>query len=167
MSDLDRIVKELQEQLIHQAREVYSEVVVEHWFNPRNLCAMDKPDGHARIKGPCGDTMEIFVRTDKEMIAEASFLTNGCITSIASGSMAVESAVGKSLSEARAISKGTILQNLGGLPEGSQHCALLAANTLRAALDDFLSTGREPWKRLYRPRSDEEEADTSGRQPDR
>lgn len=155
MSDLDKTVKELQEYLIRQARELYSEVVVEHWLNPRNPHVMDNPDGHARIKGPCADTMDIFIRVGDGKIADASFMTDGCLTSIVSGSMAVEMATGQGLSEAMAISRDAILWNLGGLPEDSQHCALLAANTLRAAIDDFLSTKREPWKRLYRPRSEE------------
>lgn len=144
VSDFDEMVKGIQEQLVRQARELYSEVVVEHWLNPRSPYAMDNPDGHARIKGPCADTMEIFIRVKDGKIADASFVTDGCLTSIVSGSMAVQMARKKSLPEAKAISRDAILRNLGGLPEESQHCALLAANTLGAAVDDYLSTKGEP-----------------------
>jgi nitrogen fixation NifU-like protein len=140
MSDLDDFVKELQEEIIRQAREQYSGTVVEHWLRPRNPFPMESPDGHAGIKGPCGDTMEIFIRVREGRIAEASFLTDGCITSIAAGSMAVQMAVGKSLSEAAAVSDADILDGLGGLPDESLHCALLAANTLHAAVEDYSGT---------------------------
>jgi nitrogen fixation NifU-like protein len=112
---------------------------------------MEKPDGHGCIKGPCGDTMEIFIQVRGKKIANASFLTDGCITSIVSGSMAVEFATGKSVVDAMAISQNDILEGLGGLPEQSRHCALLASNTLREAVRDYLSSEKEPWKRIYRP----------------
>lgn len=133
-SDIDSFVENLQEHFIHQARKRYSEVVVEHWLHPRNQFAMPEPDGHARIKGPCGDTMDIFVKISGSTIADASFLTDGCITSIASASMAVEMAIGRSVAEAMEVSQDDILGELGGLPKESRHCALLASNTLREAV---------------------------------
>jgi len=149
MSDLDEAVEAMQRQIIEQALREYSAIVVEHWTHPRNQYAMDNPDGYARIKGPCGDTMEFFLRVQNGKIADASFLTDGCITSISSGSMAVELTVGKSLAEARAVSAENILNELGGLPEESQHCAVLASDTLRAAVGDYMISEKEPWKRLY------------------
>lgn len=151
MSDLDDFVRELQERVIMQAREQYSKTVVEHWLEPKNPFPMDDPDGHARIKGPCGDTMKIFIRVGNDRISDASFVTDGCITSIASGSMAVDMAIGKSAKEAMAVSAQDILDRLGGLPEESRHCALLASNTLRAAVKNFVISGKEPWKKAYRP----------------
>ena len=139
-SNLDSFVETLQEHLLNKAREQYSAIVVDHWMHPRNLRVMDIPDGHSRIKGPCGDTMEIFIRVRDNKITDASFVTNGCITSIASGSMAVEMATGKSLEEAMNISQVGILNELGGLPEEGQHCALLASNTLRAAVNNYTSS---------------------------
>jgi nitrogen fixation NifU-like protein len=111
---------------------------------------MEKPDGHARIKGPCGDTMEIFIRVKDDTIVKASFMTDGCITSIVSGSMAVELATGRKIQQVIGISQQEILEGLGGLPEESEHCALLASNTLQAAIQDHLRTRSSPWKRLYR-----------------
>lgn len=94
--------------------------------------------------------MEIFLRVQNGRIVKASFLTDGCTTSIASASMAVELATGKDVQDARRISKEDILKALDGLPKESEHCALLASNTLRAAVADYLKTAREPWKKLYR-----------------
>ena len=150
MSGLDEAVAEIQRRIVEQARRQYSETVVDHWMHPRNPRAMDHADGRARVKGPCGDTMEIFLRVRNGKIVEASFLTDGCITSIAAGSMAVELAGGSDLAAARALSEDDILDALGGLPEGSRHCALLASNALRAAVDDHRLSEREPWKKLYR-----------------
>ncbi len=150
MSELDQAVEAIQAQIVEQVQKDYSATVVDHWRHPRNPFFMDDSDGCAKIKGPCGDTMEIFIRVRDGEITEASFITDGCLTSIVSGSMAVELAGGKRVSEARILSQDDILEGLDGLPEASQHCALLASNTLRAAVDDFLLADREPWKKLYR-----------------
>ena len=94
--------------------------------------------------------MEISVRVDDGRVAEAAFRTTGCATSIASGSMAVELSTGRTLADARCITQEAILEALGGLPEESEHCALLASNTLMAALNDEAATRSAPWKRLFR-----------------
>ena len=77
-------------------------------------------------------------------------MTDGCGTSIASGSMMTELAKGKSISEAIRISQQDILNALGGLPEESEHCALLSADTLKTAIRDYLAMQKEPWKKAYR-----------------
>jgi nitrogen fixation NifU-like protein len=151
MTEFDRFLREFQAQFLEQVRQQYSEKTVEHWLHPRNPHAMEKPDGHAVVKGPCGDTMEIFIRVRDGKIIDASFITDGCITTVASASMAVEMATGKEVADARTIFQEDILENLGGLPEESQHCALLASKTLQAAIIDYLSGAREAWKKLYRP----------------
>jgi nitrogen fixation NifU-like protein len=86
-------------------------------------------------------------------VANASFWTDGCGPSIASGSMVTELAKGKSVHEAQRITQQDVLDGLGGLPEESRHCALLAANTLREAIKDYLAFKNEPWKRAYRQSS--------------
>ncbi len=150
MADLDETVDSLQKEIIEQARKKYSETVVDHWMHPRNPGVMENADGRASVLGSCGDTMQIFIRVSNGKISQASFFTDGCITSIVSGSMAVEMAIGKELAAAKAISQDDILKNLGGLPEENEHCALLASTTLRAAIADYLALERQPWKRLYR-----------------
>lgn len=130
--------------------ETFSETVVEHSMNPRNVGDMADADGSAKITGPCGDTMELWLKLKGDTIVQASFLTDGCGTSIASGSMVTELAKGKKLGQAQRISQQDVLGALGGLPEESEHCALLAADTLKAAIRDYLAMKREPWKRAYR-----------------
>jgi nitrogen fixation NifU-like protein len=130
--------------------ELYSEAVVEHSMNPRNMGEIEGADGFARVNGPCGDTMQLWLKLKGETIQKASFLTDGCGTSVASGSMVTELARGKKISQAQKISQQDVLDALGGLPEESEHCALLAADTLKAAIRDYLAMKKEPWKRAYR-----------------
>jgi len=142
--------EELEELIRQELSKLYSETVIEHSLNPRNVGQLDDADGFARVTGPCGDTMEIWLRVRNGTISQASFMTDGCGTTIASGSMVTELVRGKSIIEAQRISQQDILDALGGLPEESQHCALLAANTLREAIRDYLMVKREPWRKAYR-----------------
>jgi nitrogen fixation NifU-like protein len=139
-----------QEQIKAEMRKIYSETVVEHNLNPRNLGSFNDADGYAQITGPCGDTMEMWLKVDGNIIFKAGFTTDGCGTTIASGSMVTEMAKGKSLTEALRIGQQDVLDALGGLPEESEHCALLASNTLKAAIRDCLVMQKEPWKKSYR-----------------
>jgi nitrogen fixation NifU-like protein len=142
--------KELEEAVMADMRSIYSEKVIDHFLNPRNLGQIETPDGFGRVTGPCGDTMEIYLRVRGDRIINATFWTDGCGTTIASGSMATELVKGKSVAEVLKISSNTILEELGGLPEESIHCSVLAANTLREAIKDYLALKNEPWKRAYR-----------------
>ncbi len=104
--------------------------------HPRNYGPLSDENGHARITGPCGDTMEFWVQVVDNRIAKATFITDGCGPSRAAGSMATELAIGRPLGEAARIEQADILKALGGLPKDSEHCALLASNTLKAAIRD-------------------------------
>jgi nitrogen fixation NifU-like protein len=145
-SEFDRMVEDLQRQMWAG----YSPVVVDHAQNPRNVGSIPDADGFASITGPCGDTMEIWLRVKNGKIQAATFWTDGCGTTVAAGSMVTELAKGKSVAQALPISQQDILGALGGLPEESQHCALLAANTLREAITDYLAFKNEPWKKAYK-----------------
>jgi nitrogen fixation NifU-like protein len=138
------------EELVKQEmRKRYSEAVVEHSMDPRNLGELEDADGFARVTGPCGDTMSMWLKVDGATIINASFMTDGCGPTIASGSMVTEMVKGKSVSEAEKTTQRDLLNALGGLPQESEHCALLAANTLQAAIRDYIAMKREPWKRAY------------------
>ncbi len=132
------------------ARKIYSDTVIDHAMNPRNLGEIQNTDGFARVTGPCGDTMEIWLKVKNDTVGQATFFTDGCGPSTASGSMITEMAKGKSIGETLKISRQDVLTALGGLPEESEHCALLAANTLKAAVRDYMAMKREPWKKAYR-----------------
>ena len=116
----------------------------ERFDNPRNYGPLENWNGHARITGPCGDTMEFWLQVADKRIVSAGFTTTGCGPSRAAGSMATELAVNRPLREAGFIEQADILEALGGLPKDSEHCALLASNTLKAAIRDYLSRQHFP-----------------------
>lgn len=148
--DFEKFAEQLQEMILEQARKTYSEIVIDHWQNPRNFRSTEQPDGYGKVKGMCGDTMEMFIKMKNGKISACSFLTDGCATTIACGSMATELAINKTFTEILAIVSGeTILKKLGGLPEDSTHCAFLAAETLRQAIADSLYRQKSSWKKSY------------------
>ncbi len=150
--EFDDSFKELEQSIIEDMKKFYSEKTIDHFLNPRNLGGITAPDGIGRITGPCGDTIEICLKVSDGKIMDASFWTDGCGCSIASGSMVTELAKKKSILEAQGITQQDVLDALGGLPEDDLHCALLAANTLKEAIKDYLTFKDEPWKRTYRGR---------------
>jgi nitrogen fixation protein NifU and related proteins len=120
-----------------------SEAARSHATAPRNYGAMKDPEGNARITGPCGDTMEFWLKVRDGKAERVSFITTGCGPSLASGSMTVTLAEGKSIREAAALRQEDVLDALGGLPKESEHCALLAVTTLKAACEDYLKREKE------------------------
>jgi nitrogen fixation NifU-like protein len=148
-NNFQKAADELQALIIEDAKKVYSEKVIERWLNPKNLGKMRKPDGFAKIKGPCGDTMQISLKVKDGIISKIKFMTDGCASSIAAGSMATELAQGKKIEEVAEISQEMILKALNGLPEESVHCALLASNTLKEAVKNYFDSKRrdsaKPW----------------------
>jgi nitrogen fixation NifU-like protein len=133
----DNIKKIMGTLLFKETGRLYSEKVIDYGTNPRNCGTLDRPDGYAKVTGPCGDTVEIFLRVRKEKILDIRYTTDGCMTSHAAVSAATEMARGKLLRECLKINQSSILDHLGGLPDESQHCALLAAITLHKALRSF------------------------------
>ena len=131
---------ELEKRVMDEMRKFYSQMAIDHAMNPRNVGRMKNADGYARVTGSCGDTMEISLRVKEEKVADAKFWTDGCGTSIACGSMATELIKGKSVAEARRVDSKSILSALGKLPESDVHCAILASNTLKAAISNYLSS---------------------------
>lgn len=148
--EFDDPFKELEQSVMEDMKKVYSEKTIDHFLKPRNLGELPTPDGFGRVTGPCGDTMEIYLRVRDNKVINASFWTDGCGPSIASGSMVTEMAKRTTIGEAQRINQQNVLTALGGLPRESEHCALLAANTLKEAIKDYLAYKKEPWKRSYR-----------------
>ena len=149
---MDSEFDDLEEYIMADMRRTFTDTVIDHAMYPRNVGSMSNADGFGSVTGPCGDTMEIWIRVKEDKIINATFWTDGCGTSIAAGSMVTELAGGVTAIEALRITQQDVLDALGGLPEESVHCALLAANTLREAVRDYLNTRKEPWKRAYRKR---------------
>jgi nitrogen fixation NifU-like protein len=141
-SDFEKMANELQASIMEDARKVYSEKVIERWLNPRNFGKIRNADGFAKIKGPCGDTMQISFKVKDGRLSKIKFMTDGCASSIAAGSMATELAQGKKIEEAAEISQQMILEALKSLPKESVHCALLASNTLKEAIKNYFDSKR-------------------------
>ena len=118
-------------------KEIYSETVLDHGRNPRNLGIMAKNNAFSIIFGPCGDTMAVWLYIENNNITDIGFTTDGCMTSLAAGSMVTELAKGKNIDDALHIGQQDVLDALGGLPKESEHCALLAADTLKEAINNY------------------------------
>jgi nitrogen fixation protein NifU and related proteins len=141
MDRLSRLVAELQQQIEEAERAIFSPTVLELARQPRNMGVMLEPDGHALFFGPCGDTMEIFLRLDGRRIQIAAFMTDGCGPTAACGSMLTTMVQGKTLEEAAAIRAVDLVAALDGLPQEHLHCASLAVNTLRLAILQYQGEG--------------------------
>ncbi len=129
--------EEFKVKIIEQLKAQYSNKAIEKFLNPVDSRKIESPDGFARITGPCGDTIEIYLKIEDGKIIDASFQTDGCNPSKAAGGMMAELAHGLKIHEAGKFTQQDVLDALGGLPQGNEHCALLAVNTLKEALDNI------------------------------
>lgn len=118
----------------------YSEKVMDHFMNPRNMGVIENPDGYGKIGNPsCGDIMEIFLKIDNDIITDVKFRTFGCASAIASSSVSTEMVLGKSIEEALQLTNKAVVDELGGLPPAKMHCSVLAEEAIKAAIEDYLS----------------------------
>ncbi len=119
-----------------------SDRVLDYGTTPRNYGSLAGPDGYAKYKGPCGDTVEMFLLVADGRVTGASFRTDGCTPAMAAASAVTVMVTGKTLWECVRIDQEAVLAHLDGLPEDSRHCALLAVRTLRRALRSLATTKR-------------------------
>jgi nitrogen fixation NifU-like protein len=136
--EFDDFARALQDQIYEETREAYGQIAFERWLKPLYAGVLPNPEGYGRVKGTCGDTMEIFLRFERDRVKEAAFQTDGCGSSTVCGSFAAELVHGRSSDEIAEITGEMILDVLGGLPKEDRHCAFLAAETLQEALDDYM-----------------------------
>ena len=116
----------------------YTEKVKDHFLNPRNVGEIKDADGVGTVGNPkCGDIMSIYIKVKDERIKDIKFKTFGCAAAIATSSILTEMAKGKTLDEALKITRDDVANELGGLPSIKLHCSNLAADALRAAIDDY------------------------------
>jgi nitrogen fixation NifU-like protein len=131
-------VANLQDRIFKDAQQAYGEVGFQRWRNPLYRDRMANPDASAQVKGPCGDTMEIYLKFENNRVTDASFFTDGCGASTVCGSFAAELALGRTPDELAEISGDDILQHIGRFPDDDRHCAFLAAETLQQALHAYM-----------------------------
>ena len=136
---------------------VYSEKVMDHFMNPRNVGEIEDADGIGEVGNPvCGDMMTFYIKVDDNRLSDVKFKTFGCGAAIAVSSIASEMAKGKTLDEARKITPALVAKELQGLPKNKLHCSNLGAQALNKAIDDYLKKqGKEV--RSKRRRKDETE----------
>ena len=116
----------------------YSEKVIDHFTNPRNVGVVEDADGVGKVGNPvCGDMMEMTVKIDSDVITDVKFRTFGCGAAIATSSMATELIKGKTVDDALELTNRAIAEALGGLPPVKMHCSVLAADALKMALADY------------------------------
>lgn len=118
--------------------EEYTERVMDHYENPRNVGIVENANGVGVVGNPsCGDVMKLTIRVEEGVIIDARFKTFGCGAAIATSSMVTEMVKGKNLSEALEISNKGVMEALGGLPKVKRHCSVLAEDALKAAIEDY------------------------------
>jgi nitrogen fixation protein NifU and related proteins len=137
--NFESLVSDLKKKIDKNHRQYFSATVIAEFSNPTHLKKMMHPDTSATIKGPCGDTMKIDLLISDGIIVDASFWTDGCGASIASGNMLTKQIIGKSLTAAQKLSSNYLLKSLDGLPPEHEHCTVLAVNTLRSGIKKYQS----------------------------
>ena len=125
---------------------LYSEKVMDHFRNPRNVGVIEDADGIGEVgNAKCGDIMKMYIKVENDIITDVSFNTFGCGSAIASSSMATEMIKGKPISEALALTNKAVAEALDGLPAHKMHCSVLAEEAVRAAVKDYYDKNGIPY----------------------
>ena len=119
---------------------MYTDKVMDHFSSPRNIGEIENADGVGEVGNPvCGDMMSFYINVEDNKIADIKFKTFGCVAAIAVSSMVTEMAMGKTLDEAKKITKKSVAESLDGLPKEKMHCSNLGADALAKAIEDYES----------------------------
>ena len=137
---------------------LYSEKVMDHFKNPRNVGKLDDADGIGEVgNARCGDIMKIYIKVENDVITDVKFNTFGCGSAIASSSMATEMIKGKPISQALELTNKAVAEALDGLPAHKLHCSVLAEEAIRSAIKDYYDkNGIEYDKAMFPPPPDED-----------
>ena len=131
---------------------LYSEVVMDHFMNPRNVGVIEDADGVGQVgNAKCGDIMKIYLKIENNIIVDVKFETFGCGSAIASSSMATEMIMGKSIHEAMALTNKAVAEALDGLPAHKLHCSVLAEEAIKKALKDYFDRNGIPYDKKQFP----------------
>ena len=125
---------------------LYSEKVMDHFMNPRNVGTIENADGIGEVgNAKCGDIMKIFLKIENDILVDVKFQTFGCGSAIASSSMATEMIIGKSIHEALELTNAAVCEALDGLPAHKVHCSVLAEEAIKNALKDYFDKNGIPY----------------------
>ena len=118
----------------------YSEKVMDHFTNPRNVGEIENADGVGTVgNAKCGDIMKVYLKIENDVIVDCKFKTFGCAAAIATSSTATEMIIGKTVEEALTITNKKVVEVLGGLPSQKLHCSVLAEEAIKKAIEDYIS----------------------------
>ena len=124
--------------------DMYTEKVMDHFRNPRNMGEIKDADGFGKVGNPtCGDVMAVYIKVKDERIVDIKFKTFGCTAAIATSSVLTEIVKGKTIDEALKITRDDVANELGGLPAIKMHCSNLAADALKEAIKDYRSKNKK------------------------
>lgn len=122
----------------------YSDKVMDHFVNPRNVGKMDDADGVGEVgNAKCGDIMKVYIKVKDGILTDVKFNTFGCASAIATSSMATELIKGKSIEEALRLTNKAVAEALDGLPPAKMHCSVLAEEAIKAAIEDYVNKKQE------------------------
>ncbi len=131
---------------------LYSEVVMDHFMNPRNVGTIENADGVGEVgNAKCGDIMKIYLKIENDTIVDVKFETFGCGSAIASSSMATEMIKGKSINDAMALTNKAVAEALEGLPAHKMHCSVLAEEAIKSALKNYYDKNGIPYDKTQFP----------------
>ena len=118
----------------------YSEKVMDHFMNPRNVGKIEDADGVGEVgNAKCGDIMKMYIKVKDNVLVDVKFNTFGCASAIATSSMATELIIGKTVEEALELTNKAVAEALDGLPAVKMHCSVLAEEAIKAAIEDYMS----------------------------
>ena len=136
---------------------MYSQKVIEHFKNPRNVGEIADPDGIGEVGNPiCGDMMTFYIKVKDGRLTDVKFKTFGCGAAIAVSSMMSEMVIGLSIDEALKVSNNAIAEALGGLPPNKMHCSMLGQTALARAINDYKKKNGMPYEDIPEPEDVEE-----------
>lgn len=133
--EFDAWARTIENKMMEEVKQIYSPIVINEWLHPSNVGRIHDADMCAMVTGPCGDTMELYLKVEENTISKASFMTDGCGATIACGSMITKMLTNLSVDDAVKVDDVHLIKKLGGLPKENLHCATLTIMTLKKALD--------------------------------
>jgi nitrogen fixation NifU-like protein len=137
-NEFDALVDKIQGEVFREAKEILGDKGFERWRNPKFRGPIPGADSYAKLRGECGDTMEMFLKVRDGRVERVGYMTDGCSSSAIAGSFAAELAAGKTFEEVLDLRGEDVLQVIGRFPENEKHCAHLAVRTLQEALNSYL-----------------------------
>ncbi len=137
--EFDALINKIQDEVFSEARNALGEKGFDRWRNPKFCGVLENAQSHARMKGSCGDTMQMYLVVDDGRVKQISYMTDGCSSSSIAGSFTAELATGRTLTEVLDMTGADVLKEIGTFPETEEHCAYLAVGTLHEAVNAFMA----------------------------